>query len=239
MRQMMLFLLAVSVCPRIALAQEAPDADDRRDRAILTVGRVNYWGTTQAAPKPKEPGATVESVWVEPIRTPDGRYAPYVPPPQVLQFLENPTPETARSYLRWQSERIAKLRRAMELLDTVGKTEQAEPKPREAKSDKPPVAEPRVSRSAGGVELLYFKQGNCPYCNLQDEVLAQLRASHAQVKVREVAKGTAPELWRKYGVTVTPTIVVLDGDNARDTLHGLMSLNQIVAAIQKGTVDEK
>jgi len=238
MREMILFLLTLCVCPRIALAQDAPDADGRRDRAVLTVGRVNYWGTPKATQQTHEQRAAVESVWVEPIRTPDGRYAPYVPPPQVLQFLEDPTPETARTYLRWQSERISKLRRAMELLEAIGKADQPNPTSADTKPDKQPAAQGQLAPRRD-VELLYFKQANCPYCNLQDEILAQLRTSQPQLKVREVPKGTSPELWRKHGVTVTPTIVILEGDAARETLHGLAQLKQLIAAVQQGAPDGK
>ena len=57
-----------------------------------------------------------ESIWAEPIRMPDGRYAIYVPPRAVLEFLEDPTPARLKAYLAWKKERSEKLRKALALL---------------------------------------------------------------------------------------------------------------------------
>ena len=62
------------------------------------------------------PARTRVSIWAEPIRMPDGRFSIYVPPKQVLEFLEDPTPKTLQAYLAWKKARAEKLRRAMALL---------------------------------------------------------------------------------------------------------------------------
>jgi hypothetical protein len=65
-------------------------------------------------------------------------------------------------------------------------------------------------------EILGFTRDDCPYCRLQAAMLAGL-------PVRWIRPGQAPELWAKYGVTATPTLVangrVFRGVTARKTIE--------------------
>lgn len=81
-----------------------------------------------AAPLTAAPPAPVESRWAEP--TEDGRV--YVPPRRVREFLDTPTPETARAYLAWNLERIQTLQRAMAVLETQARRQGLIPEDRPA-----------------------------------------------------------------------------------------------------------
>jgi len=116
------------------------------------------------------------------------------PPAPVRELLEKPSPETARRYLEWQKHRLERLAQALKALEEA---KAAEPKP-------------------DGKQILYFTRENCPYCREQDRLLGDL-------EVRRLNPGESPELWTRYGVDATPTLVVggkvFRGVTARDVLE--------------------
>src|SRR5579863_1449268 len=90
---------------------------------------IDYWGKGTPAANPKaeilapEVGPAKiqvrETVWAQPIRTPDGSWMLYVPPKAILDFLEDPSEGTANAYLAWKSEQAEKMVRAMAILGRV------------------------------------------------------------------------------------------------------------------------
>lgn len=58
-----------------------------------------------------------------------------------------------------------------------------------------------LEEAKGGRTLLYFTRPGCPFCAEEEKVLAGLEG----VRVVRVAD---PELWKKYTVTATPTLVL-------------------------------
>ena len=54
--------------------------------------------------------------WREPVLSPDGRMANYVPPQPVLDLLDDPTPAHARQYLAWQDAKMERVLKAQEVL---------------------------------------------------------------------------------------------------------------------------
>jgi hypothetical protein len=102
---------------------------DRRD--------VDFFGTR----KKPEPARS----WVEPVQGADGRWQLYVPPREVIAFLESPTRETGERYLAWQRDRMDRLRKAVAVLQEL---------------------QPKV---------LYFSKPDCPYCEAQEKELAGMR----------------------------------------------------------------
>lgn len=114
-RVMVPFLLVSSTAETRQDAQARQGFFDRK--------AVDFWGDggsprtslLQPAPTP------TESIWAEPIRLPDGRYATYVPPRAVLEFLENPSRENARKYLDWQAARMERIRKAAALLSELAR----------------------------------------------------------------------------------------------------------------------
>jgi thiol-disulfide isomerase/thioredoxin len=61
---------------------------------------------------PSGPPTAVDSLWTEPL----GSDQAYLPPRVVREFLEDPTPERARAYLRWNERRLGAVRRALATL---------------------------------------------------------------------------------------------------------------------------
>lgn len=88
---------------------------------------VDFWGSRRTAPK-------VEEVWTDSSA-----------PPPVRRLLETPSPETAKGYLAWQTERLRRLRQAAEAVDAL----------------RPPG-------------LLYFAREGCAWCAKQEVELAGL-----------------------------------------------------------------
>ncbi len=60
-----------------------------------------------------------ESLWIEPVISPDGSIRYYVPPKIVLDFLEDPTEKNAKRYLEWNKEKLRKINAAQEVLNQI------------------------------------------------------------------------------------------------------------------------
>lgn len=104
-----------------ALADSRQDAPTKQ--GFFNEKRVDFWrdGSADRKPPADSNAGAPESIWAEPMRLPDGRYTTYVPPRQVLEFLENPTRENAKKYLEWQTERMDKMRKAAAMLAEVNR----------------------------------------------------------------------------------------------------------------------
>ena len=219
-------------------------------RPVLAAGAVDYWGERKQTPMVKKSRSSPDvTVWAEPIRMPDGRFAVYVPPPQVLRFLDDPTPETARGYLEWQKERITKLHRAMEVLEATGTEDKAKD------GTGPPVANagessngsPSVKATSSEsklkaplTEITYFRRDGCVFCDRQDPILEAVRSKRPDVAFRRVMPGKSLELWAKYAISVTPTLVIGPVGKPPVVLRGLASQEAILKAIPgRGTDAEK
>lgn len=62
----------------------------------------------------------VAIMWGEPYLTPDGRIGYRLPPLPVLRVLNNPSEETVRQYLEWNTKRLEAISRSTELLQRLG-----------------------------------------------------------------------------------------------------------------------
>lgn len=138
-RQVSVLLVVLSgffpvLAPADLSAQDVKDGPKDAGRgAFFKKSDIDFWGTgakkkqADAATRKKTVGGfdkdLYETVFAEPVQMPDGRYAVYVPPRAVLEFLENPTKESARGYLDWQSTRSRKIATALELLEAVKREE--------------------------------------------------------------------------------------------------------------------
>jgi hypothetical protein len=200
---------------------------------------IDFWGKGLSAEKPKvetlvsEVGPAKiqirESVWAQPVQTPDGSWMLYVPPKPVLDFLENPTEGTAKAYLAWKGEQAEKLARAMALL---GQVKAANTNP--AKVEVVPAeAGPEGDQAARSVTLVYFKKPSCPHCISQDQVLTQWLPRHPEIRTEPVLPGERPELWKAYGVRGTPTLVLRSEAGKEEVLVGMTPQPQLEAAIRR------
>lgn len=178
---------------------------------------VNFWreGSLSRAAGAKGGAVSAESIWAEPVRLPDGRYATYVPPRAVLEFLENPTREGARKYLEWQAERLERMRKAAALLAELQRGNVSE-----------------TPRADLPVAITYFRKPGCPACARQDVVLSGLRERLPLLAVRPVEPGEEPELWRRLGITSVPALLVSVPGRRPVLLRGLAGADRILSAIE-------
>jgi hypothetical protein len=202
------------------------------DTAKETPGRyfskpVDLWKTGRSLTSPPqhvdssdtapERVAVRENVWAQPIRTPDGSWMIYVPPKQVLDFLEAPSEATARAYLSWKAEQSQKLRHAMTLLAQVKDAMEA---PLEASNE----ASAKLAPQDFPFRITYFKKASCPHCVSQDAVLTEWLTRRSLGKVDVVLPGERPELWKAYQVGGTPTLILEAGSESRkEVLVGFQS----------------
>jgi hypothetical protein len=245
--------------------QEAEKASKSEERTSLTAIQffekpVDFWGTgrpkpEQATAKTSSEGSLRETIWAEPTRLPDGRYAIYVPPKPVLDFLEDPTPDNLKGYLAWKKERAEKLRRALHLLeehranavpttkavfagtptkvdsqDTRGLTSRGA-----SPSSQDPADLPRAKSAAPNDErflVTYFHKKGCPHCDTQDAVLAEWMKRHPEGKLRVLEFGESPELWTSLGIVGTPALLLSDAEGKRSILlQGLAQESRLENAL--------
>lgn len=216
MRVVLMLSAVLVVCPSLVLAQEKPaDSPPHGGGFFGPRVRVSFW---KEDPKPEAAGPAAgqtESLWAEPIRLPDGRMTTYVPPREVLAFLENPTEEAALAYLAWQKERMAKIARASEMLSRLTEKLRAENAgagdPRTAAPESPrdpKAAAPPVGKVPAAGEILYFKKEGCPHCRHEDGELAALQAERPGLKIKVLTPGEDENVWKAFGIEVVPTLVV-------------------------------
>ena len=240
-----LVLGLVLASPRLGAAQEvAPDP--KGQIAKEGPGRyfsvpVDFWkaGITLKSPPQLLPAtpetaptrvAIRESVWAQPIRTPDGNWMVYVPPKQVLDFLETPSEESARAYLAWKAEQTEKLRHAMLLLAKM-KDASASPSPQEAPGGK---AAAKAAPPDFPFRVTYFKKPSCPHCVSQDAILAEWLTRRSAGKLEVVLPGDRPELWKTYQVRGTPTLVLeAEARGRKEVLVGLQSDEALEATLAR------
>lgn len=233
-------VLAVLVgSPGSGIAQEATAEPPKEAGGRYFTKPVDFWKTEAVrALKPSSTAssesaparmAVRENVWAQPIRTPDGSWMIYVPPKQVLDFLETPTEETARAYLAWKAEQTAKLREAMVLLAKM-KTPTGEAL--ERPGGKPPI---KPAPSDTSFRITYFKKPSCPHCVSQDGVLSEWLARRPQGKLDVVLPGDRPELWKAYQVRGTPTLILESPTQARKEIlvgfHSEAALEESLAKL--------
>jgi hypothetical protein len=232
-----LLLWAAQSAP--ASPSEKSDASDPGARFFQMT--IDFWKSGPRTAGPRRPESAIEplreSIWAEPVRQPDGRFSIYVPPKAVLDFLENPTPESLKGYLDWKRARAEKLRRALELL-AEHQAQQEAPSPPPAPPGVAPAPSVRseTQDSAPKVTLTYFHGKGCPHCATQDGTLARWLAAHPEASVRVLELGESPELWLKYRVRGTPSLLLrLPSMDAEVLLEGISDearLDQALGSIR-------
>lgn len=198
---------------------------------------IDFWAKGLASDAPKRPSPEGlelgpgrillrETIWAQPVRTPDGNWMLYVPPKPILDFLENPTEETGRAYLAWKSEQAEKLSRAMKLLGRLKEAGSGMPK---GEGQEESLESPRKTDLRPGT-LLYFKKPSCPHCVTQDSILVQWLPKHPELRLEVILPEEHPEVWKSYGVRGTPTLVLRSGTGKEEILVGRQSDTQLEAA---------
>jgi hypothetical protein len=178
---------------------------------------------TARSPRPVGP-----SDWSQVVRQPDGTLAYRELPRPLVQVLEDPSPENIRAYFEWKLARTEKILRAAQAIkeyrgalplpagDSSDAPPPEAPSPNAGKlSQAPAKAEPSsTSRPMGGAKMpftvTYFHRAGCSHCDHQDEVLAGWLKYRPEGKLEVVEFGARPELWRRFGVRGTPSLVIED-----------------------------
>jgi hypothetical protein len=238
----------VALLPAAARAQEKPADPAPPTGGFFRDKRVSFWGDVPLERAVSSREEKTESLWAEPIRLPDGRMTIYVPPKQVLAFLETPSEESGKAYLAWQKERMEKLARASEILARLsGRLAQEAklpvsplPDPPAEKKDSAPATLTAAALSAKGADqLLYFKREGCPHCKHEDPEIAALLAERPGLKVKVLMPGDEPELWKAYGVEVVPTMIVIRADGKKMGARGYTPKATLIRAFAATEGDPK
>lgn len=154
--------------------------------------RVQFFTAPQQEETTQETQLVEESIFAEPIVGPDGKTRIYVPPRQVLEFLNSPTKENARGYLEWNQEKINKITQAQQVLQDVVAEENQKRDKKEAenksggkeissnavsvakKTTETTTTRPNVSKKEISVALT----PDCKYCNAQLFVLEAFKKKY-------------------------------------------------------------
>jgi len=154
-------------------------------------------------PKPKEEvkkdTQIEENIFAEPVIGPDGKIRVYVPPKVVLDFLNNPTPENAKEYLKWNKERISKIAKAQMVLEEVAKEEINETsvgKKKEKTSvgitqEKSSVGKKEEKTSVGKKEMAVALSPDCKYCKAEIFVLEAFKKKYPTIDIKLVWFGSS------------------------------------------------
>jgi hypothetical protein len=82
----------------------------------IFASRIEYF-TAVTAKAAAADSFTADDLWSEVHQRPDGVFEVYRPPAVVTRFLQDPTPENARAYVRWNSVKMQKILQAQRVLE--------------------------------------------------------------------------------------------------------------------------
>jgi len=211
---------------------------------------LDYWarGLSYSTPSPSAggDGALTKSIqhsqrsdWTQVVRQPDGSYASYALPKPLVDVLEDPSVERIKAYFEWKLGRTWKILRAAEAMKEYrsGLTHGERPgTPPAAPSPSPanPVASMESTRTARaevpapevGQEFTvkYFHRAGCRPCDTQDTVLSGWLKKKPGATLEVLDFGNQPDLWRRYNIRGTPSLVIEDKPSGKAILlEGLSS----------------
>ena len=135
----------------------------------------------------KEKREVIESEWAEPIVSPSGNVAIYVPPKEVRDFLDKPDPENAKAYLGWNMNRIKKFMTAQQLLEKEAKGMGLD-------KDNKVASLPDSANLVNNPDdrrnhLFYFMLKGCPACKEETSVLEEIHLNHPEINIEVFASG--------------------------------------------------
>jgi hypothetical protein len=212
-----------------------------------------------------QPGGTSKpapSDWGQLVKQPDGTMAYHELPRPLVEVLEDPTPEKIRAYFEWKLARTQKILRAAEAMMEYKASLPEGPGPAGAMppgaqvqavpADPAPLRQSPSPAPAGlpgkvPFTVTYFHRTGCSHCDTQDAILSRWLKDKPEAKLVVVAFGEKPELWQKYQVRGTPSLVIeasgrekpvfLEGVSQESEL-GQALLASSTPAVQKPPHDE-
>ncbi|NLB01081.1 MAG: thioredoxin family protein [Methanomicrobiales archaeon] len=82
------------------------------------------------------------------------------------------------------------------------------------------------------VKVINFYQEGCMACEEQTPILREAE-KELDIKIEEIDAVKNPEYIKKYTLRVTPTTIVLDDDDVRERMEGLVHREDLKVAIQR------
>lgn len=190
------------------------------------------------------------SIWAQPIVMPDGSIQVYVPPPQVIGFLNNPTSRNAKEYLLWEKQRIDKIIKATQILQSVAMGNKPlvplNPKKNPVISSKP--QNNKSTNPFSSPTILYFAKQGCRFCMAEDMVMDMFHKRYKnKVKIIGLwvgSKNSMPKisfpfhlsngLEKKFRVSLYPSMIFYLPDKPEPVkLEGFVTGNQLIQFYQK------
>lgn len=203
--------------------------------------------TTPAANKPASVPKQNPSDWGQLVKQADGTMAYHELPRQLIEVLEDPSPEKIRAYFEWKLSRTQKILRAAEAMKDYKASQSDGPAPAPLPSAAPPLGvappDPATARKApqaaqvaapGKVPftVTYFHRGGCPHCDTQDAILGRWLKDKPEAKLIVVDFGEKPELWQRFRVRGTPSLVLeAGGSNNPVFLEGVSQESELGKAL--------
>ena len=192
----------------------------------------------------KEKREVIESEWAEPIVSPSGNVAIYVPPKEVRDFLDKPDPENAKAYLGWNMNRIKKFMTAQQLLEKEAKGMGLD---KDSKVASLPDSANLVNNPDNRRNhLFYFMLKRCPACKEETRILEEIHLNHPEINIEVFADGFSDDELKGFVLPVTqdngmsqklrinsyPTILVFNEKKERYLISGYVGKDKILELFQ-------
>jgi hypothetical protein len=203
--------------------------------------------------QPPLPSKPTPSDWGQVVKQPDGSVAFYELPRPLVDVLEDPSPEKIQAYLDWKLTRAQKILRAAQAMkefkgshagaleDFPLPLESPGGLPKKARGASEPAAPaqdaPGPERPRTPFSVTYFHRSGCPHCDSQDVILRRWLADKPEGKLALVDFGDQPELWQKYRVRGTPSLVIEAKGGSRPVfLEGLSQESELAQALRESSL---
>lgn len=82
------------------------------------------------------------------------------------------------------------------------------------------------------VRVINFYQEGCMGCEEQTPILDEVR-KHLGIEIEEIDAVKNPQYIKEYSLRVTPTTLVIEGDEVRERMEGLAHREDLEAAIRR------
>ena len=220
---------------------------------------VNFFGSTQTETKilhnkelKKKP--TI-SIWAQPMVMPDGSVQTYVPPPQVVAFLNNPTSKNAKAYLAWEKERIEKIAKATAILQKISQNENNStpsttkiPVSQTEAIQKNTTPQNQQASPFSSPTILFFAKQGCKYCAADELIMDMINKKYPN-KIKFIglwvgSKNSMPQLSfpfhlsngleKEFRIELYPAcIIYLSNKSEPVKLEGFVTGNQFIQFYKK------
>ena len=213
------------------------------DDGVYGISEIDYFNMKDLKNTDKKPfQGTVDKdnvtgqqdLWTEPAISADGKVSYYRPPQVVVDFLENPTMENGKAYVKWNQEKLAKITKAQAVLQEVASEMDLLPPTQTAQE--PTTTVPKDSTDQKTVNVVFFLLRGCPYCEKEKGLIEDLMKNrldlHIQVFGKNYTENDIKELpfpakiddgiSRQLGLNTFPSVFVENKYGKKLVMPGLI-----------------